>query len=127
MSKLLLISLSAIIAYSYGEWTSALSALFLMVIVDYASGVSASAIEGTLSSKIGLTGIARKIFIFLIVAIGHKIDIVLGNGNLMRDTSIYFYMANELLSLIENFGRLGVPIPNGILNTVAVFKGKAGS
>nr|WP_259348042.1 phage holin family protein [Paenibacillus polymyxa] len=56
-------------------------------------------------------GIARKVFIFAMVAVSHLINGVLGVSHLFRDAVAYFYMANELLFILENGGRLGAPIP----------------
>lgn len=117
----------SIITYAFGGWSSLLDVLVLFVAVDYATGVLASATEGKLSSKVGLIGIAKKLFIFLMAAIGHKIDTVTGNGDLVRDAVIWFYLANELISIIENGGRLGAPIPPVISQAVEVLKGKGGA
>lgn len=91
--------------------------MFTLVIIDYVIGLFAAGAEGKkstgpgLKSKIGLIGIARKVFIFTMVAVSHLIDGVLGDSHLFRDAVAYFYMANELLSILENGGRLGAPIP----------------
>ncbi len=85
--------------------------------IDYVIGLFAAGAEGKkgtgpgLKSKIGLIGIARKVFIFTMVAVSHLIDGVLGVSHLFRDAVAYSYMANELLFILENGGRLGAPIP----------------
>ncbi len=89
------------------------------------TGLLASAYEGKLSSKIGFRGIAKKVMIFAIVAVAHLIDTAIGENHLIRDVAIYFYLANELLSILENAGRTGLPVPSQIKNAVLVLKGKA--
>ncbi|WP_019422684.1 phage holin family protein [Paenibacillus sp. OSY-SE] len=110
----------------FGGWPLLLQVLVIIAVVDYATGVMAAGTEGKLRSSVGLIGIARKVFIFLIVAIAHQIDTVLGDQHLLRDATIFFYIANELLSIIENGGRMGVPLPPAIRQAVEVLKGKGG-
>lgn len=129
MDKLVKASVAAVgaaVSYLYGEWSPMLTVLLALVVADYVSGFVASALEGRLSSAVGFRGIARKIAIFALVAIGHLIDGAIGEAHLIRDAAIWFYAANELLSIIENMGRLGVPIPPVIQQAVAVLQGKAG-
>lgn len=116
----------AAISYLFGGWPAMLGVLLVLVVVDYVSGFAAAALEGKLSSTVGYRGIARKLGIFALVAIGHLIDTAIGEGNMVRDAAIWFYSANELLSIIENMGRVGVPIPPVIQQAVAVLQGKAG-
>ncbi|BFH14965.1 hypothetical protein J6TS7_10600 [Paenibacillus dendritiformis] len=115
-----------VIAHAFGGWPSLLTVLLIVVAIDYVTGVMAAGAEGKLKSSIGLIGIARKAFIFLVVAVGHQVDSVLGDQHLFRDATIFFYLANEVLSIIENGGRLGMPLPPGIKQAVEVLKGKGG-
>ena len=112
--------------YFFGGWSAVLSALLVFVAIDFVTGLAAAGAAGELKSKIGMIGIARKVFIFAMVAAGHLVDGVLGDAHLFRDTIAYFYIANELLSIIENGGRLGAPIPPVIQQAVEVLKGKGG-
>ncbi|TVX93058.1 phage holin family protein [Paenibacillus agilis] len=113
-------------AYMFGGWPTLLQVLLMMVIIDYVSGITAAGLTGTLRSGIGFIGIARKILIFLIVAIAHQVDLVLGDQHMIRDATIFFYMANELLSIIENAGRMGVPVPSVIRKAIEILKDKEG-
>ncbi|MFW5433690.1 phage holin family protein [Paenibacillus apiarius] len=115
-----------IAAHAFGGWPSILTVLTIMIVVDYVTGVMAAGTEGKLRSKVGMIGIARKVFILFIVAIAHQVDIVLGGNDWLRDGTIFFYMANELLSIIENGGRLGVPIPDGLAGAIEQLQGKSG-
>lgn len=102
-----------------------LGVLLTIVALDYLTGILASATEGRLSSGAGFRGIAKKIFIFVMVAVGHLIDVALGgNNDIFRDATIFFYLANELLSIVENAGRAGLPVPDKLRSAVEMLKGK---
>lgn len=125
--EILTISLSggALIGYTFGGWTGMLTLLLILVIVDWLTGWTAAWIAGELRSRVGYYGIARKVAIFAMVMIAHLIDVVLGDAHYFRDAVIFFYLANELLSVVENLGRMGVPLPNVILNAVKIFESKS--
>jgi toxin secretion/phage lysis holin len=114
-------------SYLFGGWSSLLSILLTFVVLDYLTGIAAAAKEGALKSDVGLWGIAKKIMIFGIVTVAHLIDTALGDAHLFRDTAIFFYLANELLSLIENAGRIGAPIPPILQKAVEVLREKGGA
>lgn len=124
--KLVIALVGACASYLWGGWSALLDVLMILIVVDYISGVIASATEGKLSSKVGMIGIAKKVFIFLLVTVAHKIDVALGNGHVFRDAVIYFYMANELLSITENGGRMGMPMPSIFSKMIAVIQSKGG-
>ena len=89
-----------------------LYALVLFVVVDYITGVMCAAADHKLSSEVGFKGICRKVLIFLLVGIGHVLDAqIIGNGSVLRTAVIFFYLSNEGVSLLENAGHLGLPIP----------------
>ncbi|RIW35636.1 holin [Bacillus salacetis] len=92
-------------------WSKLLTILVIAVILDYITGLIAGGITGILSSKKGMKGIGKKVIIFSIVAAAHLIDTILGNQHIIRDSTIIFYLCNEILSIIENAGRAGLPIP----------------
>ena len=111
-------------SYLFGGWSALLSILLTFVVLDYTTGFLAAAREGKLNSETGLWGIAKKVAIFFVVAIAHLVDTTLGDAHFFRDAAIFFYLANELLSIVENIGRLGVPIPTAIQQAVEVLRGK---
>lgn len=117
--------IGAVVGYLFGESTGLLLMLFWMVVIDYGSGLAAGYTEKTLSSKIGFKGIVKKVMIFVMVALAHLVDSALGTKNMFRDATIVFYMANELLSIFENAGRMGVPVPDRLMQAVEVLKGKS--
>ena len=89
-----------------------LYALVLFVVVDYITGVMCAAADHRLSSEVGFKGICRKVLIFLLVGIGHVLDTqIIGTGSVLRTAVIFFYLSNEGVSLLENAGHLGLPIP----------------
>ena len=92
-----------------------LYALIAFVVIDYITGVMCAIADKTLSSSVGFKGICRKVLIFLMVGIGHVLDCyVIGTGSVLRTAVIFFYIANEGLSLTENAAHLGLPIPEKI-------------
>ncbi|MNE69822.1 Holin family protein [compost metagenome] len=111
-------------SFLFGGWSSLLNILLAFVIIDYVTGVGAAAKEGRLNSTAGVWGIAKKVSIFAIVAVSHMVDSALGNSHLFRDAAIFFFLANELLSFLENAGRMGAPIPPVLRKAVEVLKGK---
>ena len=89
-----------------------LYALVLFVVVDYTTGVMCAAADHRLSSEVGVKGICRKELIFLLVGIGHVLDTqIIGTGSVLRTAVIFFSLSNEGVSLLENAGHLGLPIP----------------
>ncbi|MDT2171299.1 phage holin family protein [Paenibacillus larvae] len=113
------------VSYLFGGWGAALDILLFCVIVDYITGMISAFLEGILVSKAGYIGIARKITIFILVVISHKIDIYLGQSPFLRDAVVIFYIFNEMVSILENCGRIGVPIPPFLKEAIAVLKGKS--
>ena len=111
-------------SYLFGGWSALLSILLTFVVLDYVTGFLAAAKKGKLNSEVGLWGIAKKVAIFFVVAVAHLVDTALGDAHLFRDAAIFFYLANELLSITENTGRLGVPIPAAIQRAVEILRGK---
>jgi|SRR5690625_4215422 len=111
-------------SFLFGGWSSLLSILLAFVVIDYLSGMAAAGKEGKLNSEIGMWGIAKKVAIFAVVAIAHLVDSAMGDAHLFRDAAIFFYLANELLSVTENLGRIGVQFPPVIQKAVEVLRSK---
>ena len=114
----------AVATYLFGGWSALLGILLAFVAFDYLTGVLASAADGELSSTVGLIGIAKKVAIFTLVAVMHLVDTAIGDAHLFRDATIFFYLANELLSILENTGRLGIPLPDVVQDAVKALKGQ---
>lgn len=123
--KTVIAAAGATLSYFFGGWSSLLGVLLAFVAIDYISGVVASGLEGKLSSAVGLKGIAKKVFIFVLVGVANLIDVSLGDGHLLRDATIFFYLANEVISILENAGRVGIPVPEILEQAIEILKGKA--
>lgn len=93
-----------------GGWDLALQVLVLFVVLDYVTGLVAAWYSKTLNSQVGFKGICKKVLLFIPIAICYALDQVIGQ-EILRSLAIFFYIANEGLSVIENLGRAGVPVP----------------
>ena len=103
------------LGYFLGGCDGLLYALIAFVAIDYITGVMCAVIDRKLSSAVGFKGIFRKVLIFLLVGIANIIDVqVVGTGAVLRTAVIFFYISNEGVSLLENAGHLGLPIPERI-------------
>ena len=103
-----------------------LYALIVFVVIDYLTGVMCAVADKSLSSNVGFKGICRKVLIFALVGVGHIIDAqIIGSGNVLRTAVIFFYLSNEGLSLLENTGHLGLPIPEKLKDTLAQLHNKS--
>lgn len=118
------VGLGGAVGYLWGGWSELLSILLTFVAIDYVTGILAAGKEGKLSSRVGFKSIPKKIMIFVLVAVGHLIDNAIGDSHMFRDAVIFFYLANELLSILENAGRIGLPIPSVLSKAVEVLKAK---
>jgi toxin secretion/phage lysis holin len=111
-SQLAITAIGGWLGWVLGGWDGFLYALVTFVLTDYLTGLMAAAVEKKLSSEIGFKGIFRKVLIFMLVGIGHILDArVIGDGSVLRTAVIFFYISNEGISIIENAGRIGLPIP----------------
>lgn len=102
---------AGIASYLYGDMNGLLIALFVAIVLDYATGLVKAGYTRQLSSAIGFKGILKKILILLVVALAHVIDNCVGSGETWRNIAIVFYICNEGLSILENCVACGLPIP----------------
>jgi len=118
--------IGAVISFAFGGWSTLLSILLAFVILDYVSGFVAAGIEGKLNSSNGMRGIAKKVAVFFVVAVAHMMDVALGyDGHILRDATIFFFLANEALSILENAGRIGVPVPGALKKAIDILNEKS--
>jgi toxin secretion/phage lysis holin len=121
--------IGGILSSIYGGWTNSLTILVTCMVIDYITGFIVAAVfknspktnTGALSSKIGFIGLLKKGVIMLIVLIACKLDILL-NTSFLRDATVIGYILNEVLSIIENAGLMGIPIPSIIQKAVDLLK-----
>ena len=103
-----------------------LYALIAFVVIDYITGVMCAISDHTLSSEVGFKGICRKVLIFLLVGVANVLDVqVIGTGSVLRTAVIFFYISNEGVSLLENAGHLGLPIPKKLKDILAQLHDRA--
>lgn len=121
----------AAIASFFGGWNASLTTLLIFMAVDYISGMVVAAVfhasnksqDGTLSSNAGWKGLAKKCMVLVFVLVAHRLDLAMGTTYIKDGVTIAF-IANELLSVIENAGLMGVPIPTVITDAIEVLKNK---
>ena len=119
------------VAAAFGGWDAAMITLVSMMVIDYLTGVLVAGVfhnspkteNGTLESKAGWKGLCRKGMTLLIVLVASRLDIILGTG-FIRDAVVIGYIANEIISIIENAGLMGVPIPEAIKKAIEVLQQK---
>ncbi|MGX1457042.1 toxin secretion/phage lysis holin [Bacillus thuringiensis] len=110
--------------YFLGGWDATLKILVIMAAIDYITGVVAAGYNGELKSKVGFKGIAKKVVLFLLVGVATQLDTALGSNSAIREATIFFFIGNELLSLLENAGRMGIPLPQALTNAIEILGGK---
>ena len=100
------------LGYFLGGCDGLLYTLLAFVILDYLTGVMCAIVDKKLSSEIGFRGIFKKVLIFVLVGVGHLMDVqILGAAGVLRTAVIFFYLSNEGVSLVKNAAHLGLPIP----------------
>ena len=118
-------ALAACATYIFGGADKWLLGLLIVVVIDYISGVIAAALAHELSSKKGFAGILKKVLIFCIVAVAHIVDTATDAGGVLRALTIGFLLANECISVLENAGRCGVPLPQKLLTVLEQLRADA--
>lgn len=110
--QLIFTAIGGWLGYFLGGCDGLLIALVVFVVADYITGVMCAIADKELSSEVGFKGICRKVLIFILVGIANILDVqVIGTGSVLRTAVIFFYLSNEGVSLLENAGHLGLPIP----------------
>lgn len=124
----------SVIASFFGGWDSALATLILFMIADYVTGLIVAGVfkkstkteTGALESKAGWKGLCRKCVTLLFVMIAYRLDLVIGT-DYIRTAVIIAFMVNELISLVENAGLMGIPLPSAITKTIDILQKKSES
>lgn len=120
------------IASLFGGWDTALATLLIFMAVDYATGLIVAGVfhksqkteNGALESRAGWKGLCRKGTSLLVVLVAYRLDLVIGSS-FVKDATIIAFIANETISIIENAGLMGAPIPAVIVKAIDVLKQKA--
>ena len=116
----------------FGGWTAGMTTLVLFMAIDYVSGLIVAGVfkkstkseSGALESRAGWKGLARKGMTLLFVLIAYRLDLLL-NTNYIRDAVVIGFCANELVSIVENAGLMGLPLPSAIQRALEVLRNKA--
>lgn len=110
--------------YLMGGLDIAFYSLIIVIVIDYLTGIGSAIYNNELSSKIGFKGIIKKFCYLLIVALSVVIDNLLGQSGLIRSLVIYFFVANDGLSIIENMAKMGVKLPQKLIDALEQIKKK---
>ena len=122
----------AFVAKSMGGWDTALITLVTVMAVDFVTGLMVAGVfhksqkteSGALSSNIGWKGLCKKVFVMMFVLVGHRVDLTLGT-DMIRNAVIIGYTAIELISIVENAGLMGLPMPEIIKKAIDLLNAKA--
>ena len=110
--------------YLLGGFDVALQSLIIVIIIDYLTGIASAIYNKNLSSKIGLKGILKKFSYLCVVALSVVIDNLTGQSGLIRTLVIYFFVANDGLSIIENMAEMNVKLPQKLIDALEQIKKK---
>lgn len=121
LCSILSISATGLI-YLLGGWDVALVCLIVAIILDYVSGIIKAYVNKDLSSKTGFKGLLKKVGVLVIVMLAVLVDKITGETGAIRTLVIYYFVANEGLSILENLALAGVPIPDSIKNALKILK-----
>ena len=122
-------AIGGFIAMAFGGWSDALITLMIFMSVDYVTGLAVAGIfkkskkseSGALESRAGFKGICRKGVALLIVLVATRLDVVM-KTTYIKDAVIIAFIANESISIIENAGLMGIPIPSVITKAIDILK-----
>ena len=114
------------IVYYLGGFDIALKSLLIIIIIDYITGVLSAIYNKKLSSKIGFRGIIKKFSYIFIVALSVVLDKILGNTGTVRNLVIYFFVANDGISILENVSEMNIPLPKKLIEILEQLKDKEG-
>ena len=109
-----------------GGWDIALQTLLVFLILDYITGVLKAIHDKKLSSEAGMRGIIKKVGYLIIVIVANFLDIAIGNTGAIHVVVIYFFVANEGISIMENWIGMGLPMPKIIGDSLEKIKEKGG-
>lgn len=121
IANILWAGISTFFVYVFGSIDVAFKCLIIIMILDYSTGVIANRVN--LDSKIGFKGIAKKVMILALVAVGAQVDKATGTDVICRTLVTMFYIANESLSIVENSAKMGLPVPQKLIDCLEQLKG----
>ena len=114
------------LSYILGGWNLALQTLLVFMALDYITGVLKAIYLKKLSSEIGLKGIIHKLGFLVLVALANFLDQIVGDTGALYNLVVYFFVANEGISIIENWASMDLPVPKVIKDALTQLKDKSG-
>ena len=120
----ILIAISSTFLYLLGGWDIALKCLVIVMIIDHITGVMSAVFNKKVNSRIGLKGILKKVGYLCIVALSVILDTISGETGVIRTVVIYFFVANDGISIIENIAKMGVPMPKKLIDVLEQLRKK---
>lgn len=115
-------TLATALVYFLGGWDIALQTLLIVIVLDYITGICKAIYNKEINSSVGLKGIMKKVGYLIIVAVAVILDRIAGNTGAIRTLVIYFFVANEGISILENWGGMGLPLPQKLIDTLEQLK-----
>ena len=110
--------------YLVGGFDIAIQSLLIVIVIDYLTGIASAIYNKKLSSRIGFKGIIKKFCYLLVVALSVIIDNLLGSSGLIRSLVIYFFVANDGISIIENMAKMNVKLPEKLIDALEQIRNK---
>lgn len=110
------------VLYFLGGWDMALKTLLIIIALDYLTGICDAIANKKINSKIGAKGIIKKVGYLIIVAVSVQLDQIVGDTGAIRNLVIYFFVANEGISILENWGSMGLPLPEKVMEVLEQLK-----
>ena len=121
--KVLSCAIGASIGVFIGGVNGIMYALLVFISLDYLTGVAVAVKRKALSSEVGFWGLIKKVGILALVGVGNVIDVhILGDGAVFRTAVIFFFIANEGISMLENFANIGILVPDSLKDMLAQLK-----
>lgn len=115
-------TLATTLVYFFGGWDIAIQMLLIIIVLDYITGICKAIYNKKVNSSIGLKGIVKKVGYLVIVGVAAMLDRIVGDTGAIRSLVIYFFVANEGISILENWGGMGLPLPQKIIDTLEQLK-----
>lgn len=120
--SMFLSTLATTLVYFLGGWDIALQLLLTAIVLDYITGILKAIANKEISSEVGIKGIIKKIGYLIIVAVAVMVDHITGETGAIRTLVIYFFVANEGISILENWGAMGLPLPKKLIEVLVQLK-----
>jgi len=114
---------ATVLSFLFGGLDIALEVLLVVMVLDYITGLLKAWVNGTLDSRIGKKGIVKKIGYLTLVVLAVCLDHLAGETGAIRTLVIYFFVANEGITIVENWGAIGLPLPKVLINKLEQLKG----